>query len=198
MKLNLNDESIKENGSGNGFDPNKIFGYSVITNNTITSTLDNVILEDVITPTPGESWVDFNFKDSLGNTYRMREFEIDSGNENAEKRQANQIKRLKHMVTKFVAPGTQLPAAETFTDLCVSIKQLLAVSNVSSTPIRLKLVFNDKGYLSIPKYVPFMEPMSVTETTLKLDPGFDKLEKERPTDPAKAVFAEGDDDDLPF
>ena len=194
--LNLNDDSIKTEG-GN-FDPSKIFGYEVVADNVITSLLENVIIAgfDKGTSSTGSAFWDIQLQDSKGNTYNLREFDIDQTREHWEKKQASQLKRLKHVLSKFVPEGTPLPQAATFPELWTGVQQLLTTNACNTKPVRLKLVYNNKGYLATPPYVPFMELASVPveQTGLKLNPDFDTLirpQADKPAATAGAAPAEG-------
>lgn len=198
--LNLNDDAILENGSSSNFNPDKIFGYEVVNNDEIVKTLDNVLIEGFhVEQSDKGTYFDIVLKDSKGNTTNIREYEPDSNRDDFEKKKKSQLTRLKHIVTKFTPEGTQLPSANTFPELWQGVQQLLGQNQCNSKPVRLKLVYNDKGYLSVPKYVPFMELMSVSpdSTGLKLDPGFDNLIRQKPDSPKTAAVG-AEEDDLPF
>ena len=119
----------------------------------------------------------------------MREYDIDKTRGDWEKKQANQLKRLKHILSKFVPEGTPLPSAATFPELWTAIEGLMKANQCNTKPIRLKLTYNDKGYLSIPKYVPFMESMTVaaTATKLQLKGDFEELVRPQADKPADVM-----------
>ena len=192
--LNLNDETIKSEGGS--FDSSKIFGYSVVEKvddrDTIVRTLDNVLVTgfDTGTPSVGNEFWDVKLKDEKGNEYNMREYDVDTTREYWEKKQASQLKRLKHLLSKFVPEGTDLPQAKTFPELWKAVQTLLMQSQCNTKPMRLKLVYNDKGYLTTPAYVPYLEPMTVAgeQSKLKLNANFDTLIRPQKDD-AGAKFA---------
>jgi hypothetical protein len=198
--LNLNDDSIKSEG-GSSFDPSKIFGMSVVENNVITDTVENVIIGgfDKGTTSTGNAYWDIQLQDSNGNTYNLREFDIDTTREGWEKKQTSQLKRLKHVLSKFVPEGTALPQAATFPELWEGVQKLLVGNQANTKPIRLKMIFNNKGYLSTPAYVPYMELMSVPkeQSRLKLDSSFDTLERPQADKPTEAPAASSTED-VPF
>ena len=201
MKLNLNDESVLADGTGNKFDPSKIFGYSIISGNTIIDTVEQTILSgiEVGVLDDGTNYCDFKWSDAVGNTYNMREFEIDPNFGDPEKKLKSQITRLKHIVTKFIPEGTSLPEADTFVELCNGIKSLMASHSANTKPMRLKMVFNNKGYLTTPKYVPFVESMSVVKSESKLSlTDFDQLHKPTADNVVDKVDETAITDDLPF
>jgi len=201
--LNLNDDAIKSEGGS--FDPSKIFGYSVVEKvdgvDTIVRTLDNVVIAgfNQAVSAQGSNFWDIQLKDINGNETNMREYDIDKTRDNWEKKQASQLKRLKHILSKFVPEGTALPQAATFPELWTAIEGLMKTHQCNTKPVRLKLIYNDKGYLEVPKYVPFMESMTVAATgsKLQLKGDFDSLV--RPSaDKPEAAMAETSDQPLPF
>ena len=80
----------------------------------------------------------------------------------------------------------------------------MKANQCNTKPIRLKLIYNNAGYLTVPAYVPFMEPMTVdaNQTKLKLNPDFDNLKRPSKDEPAAAMGetagAAGGGSDLPF
>lgn len=202
--LNLNDDGIKSEGSGGNFDPSKIFGFSVIEDNQIVKTLDGVLISgfDTGVSNSGSKFFDIKLTDSNGNESNMREYEPDSSRQDYAKKCKSQQTRLKHILTKYVPEGTALPAAATFPELWEAIKGLLIANSCNTKPMRLKLVYNAKGFLTVPPYVPFLESMNVpaAETKLNLNPGFDTLSRPQADAPAPAMAdaAAAGDDDLPF
>jgi hypothetical protein len=194
--LNLNDESIRTEG-GN-FDPSKIFGYDVVEKvdnvDTITSLLEGVVISgfgEIGTSSTGSKFWDIQLTDSKGNTYNLREFDIDQAREGWEKKQASQLKRLKHVLSKFVPEGTPLPQAADFPALWLGVQALLTANACNTKPVRLKLIYNNKGYLATPAYVPFMELASVPveQSGLKLNPDFDTLIRPQADKPAGGAAA---------
>ena len=204
--IDLNNDEIKAEGKSGNFDPSKIFGYSVVEDNTIIKTLDNVMVSgfEIAATDGGAKFFDIKLKDSNGNETNMREYEPDSTRDDFAKKSKSQMTRLKHVVTKFVPEGTVLPAVATFPELWEAVKQLLITNQCNTKPVRVKLVYNDKGFLSIPKYVPFLESMTIpaADSKLNLNPGFDNLSRPQADKPEAAMAGAGastdDGDDLPF
>lgn len=203
--LNLNDESIKSEGGS--FDSTKIFGYSVVEKvngkDTIVRTLDNALVvgfNQGVSANGSKFW-DLQMKDQNGNENNIREYDVDMSRDGWQKKQASQLKRLKHILSKFVPEGTPLPQAQTFPELWTAIENLLKQYQCNTKPMRLKLVYNDKGYLAVPAYVPFLEPMTVAaeQSKLSLNPNFDVLERPSKEDPEDAFSTpETADAGIPF
>jgi len=203
--LDLNEEGIKSEGGGKGFDSSKIFGYSVVEDNTIMRTLDNVMVSGFEhgASASGSAFFDIKLKDFNGNETNMREYDIDKTRGDWEKKQKSQLTRLKHIVTKFTPVGTALPTAAAFPELWKGIEALLIANQCNTKPMRLKLCYNDKGFLTVPKYVPFLEQMSIAaaDSKLNLNPGFDTLTRpsaDKPSAVMSAAVGTGAEDDLPF
>lgn len=205
--LDLNNDEIKEEGSSGSFDPSKIFGFSVIEDNVIVKTLEGVLVSgfDTGESSTGSKYFDIKLTDSNGNESNMREYEPDASRDDYARKCKSQQTRLKHILTKFVPEGTALPAAATFPELWDGIKNMLTVNACNTKPVRLKLVYNNKGFLTVPPYVPFMELMSVptADSKLNLNPGFDALTRPEADTPQEmmtdASTDESDEsDDLPF
>lgn len=201
--FDLNDKAIEAEGKESNFDPSKIFGYTqIVKDDTIIDTVENVILSGIELGAleNGTNYCDFNWTDGNANVYRMREFEVDPNFGNPAKKLESQLKRFKHIVTKYLPEGSSLPAANTFVELATAVKATLAQANANTKPMRLKMIYNDKGYLTTPKYVPFVESTTVpkADTKLKLT-DFDQLDRPK-KDTGAAVDAAADtgDDGLPF
>ena len=197
--LNLNDDTIKTEGGS--FDPSKIFGYEIVDNNVIKTTVENVVISGfgtIETTTTGNKYWDIKFKDTKGNETNYREFDIDMTRDGWEKKQKSQLSRLKHVLTKFVPEGTNLPNCSTFPELWAAVQALLIANQCNTKPFRLKMIYNDKGFLTIPAYVPFMESMTVAkeQSGLKLT-DFDTLVRPSADKPA-APSAAATTVDIPF
>lgn len=202
--LNLNDDKIKSEG-GN-FDSSKIFGYEVVEKvdgvDTIVKTVKNAVIAGFnqgIAANGSKFW-DLQVKDSKGNENNIREYDIDTTRPDSAKKVESQLKRLKHILSKFVPEGTPLPQAQTFPELWTAIENLLRQHQANTKPFRLKLVYNDKGYLTVPKYVPFIESMSIPEeqSKLKLDPKFDAVVRPSQDNAEDMMTMPSAAEDVPF
>ena len=129
--------------------------------------------------------------------------------EKLENKQANQIKRIKHIVTKFISEDVFVFEAADFKGFCETTIKLLG-SSYAGKKVRLKVVYSFNNYTSLPNYVPFIESMSVPKDKSKLEIlSIDKMERsqadvERPQTNPFEGDSEGDmnkndgSDDLPF
>lgn len=125
----------------------------------------------------------------------------------------NQIKRFKHIITKYVAKEKfEGFTANGFEDFVNKSKQILGNSYVG-VKVRLKVTLNNTNYTSLPNYTPFIELMSVpkAESVLSINTAMDKMVKDKadvePTtnsNPFAAVKGETwpteitSEDDMPF
>jgi len=124
-------------------------------------------------------------------------------------KQANQIKRVKHIVTKYISEDAYTFEAADFKGFCESTITLLGQSYVGKK-VRLKVVYSFNNYTSLPNYVPFIETMDIPTEKTKLEIlSIDKMVKtqadvERPQNgnPFEAPTTDKDstdaDTDLPF
>lgn len=95
-----------------------------------------------------------------------------------ENKRANQIKRLKHIATKFVTEDEFTIEAATFEAFCNSVIRILK-GKFEGKKVRIKVVYSDKNFTSLPKYVPFIERMDVEKSTLEIL-SIDKMTKDSP------------------
>jgi hypothetical protein len=146
----------------------------------------NVALKDVTleTASNGNPYLKFHFEGEKGEQVAHTEWPIDPSKENAEKKIKNFLIRIKHICTKFVPEDAVNINAADFEGFANQVIALLK-PNLNKTKVRLKLIYNYKNYVSVPAYVPFIESMAVSEekTRLKIDPNFDKMEKEEGDNP---------------
>lgn len=92
----------------------------------------------------------------------------------------NQIKRVKHIVTKFISEDTYNVTASTFKEFCEKTIALVGSSYVGKK-VRIKVVYSNNNYTSLPNYVPFIESMSVPKEQSKLEIlSIDKMVKDKP------------------
>ena len=172
---------------------------------------ESVTLKDISleTASNGNPYLKFHFEGEKGEQVAHTEWPIDSSDQNFEKKVKNFLIRIKHICTKFVPAEAVNITAPTFEEFANKVIAMVK-PNLHKTKVRIKLVYNYKNFVSIPKYVPFIEAMSVTseKSRLKMDPGFDKMEKEEgdnpqlgtgsaPT-PPPTTGGGAPDDDMPF
>ena len=122
--------------------------------------MTNVSVE---TASNGNSFLKFSFTDSEGANLSHLEWPIDTANEGWEKKMTSQMKRVKHIMTKFLAEDKVTINAQDFDGFCNQVIALLGNSYVGKK-LRMKTVYSDKSRLNITS--------------------FDKMEKDEADNPA--------------
>jgi len=115
-----------------------------------------------------------------GNDYMVFTFEKDGKNvsltewapsdadpEKLENKTFNQIKRVKHIVTKFISDEQFVFEVKDFKSFCENTMRILGKNYVNKA-VRIKVVYNNSNYTSLPKYTPFIEKMEVPKEKSKL------------------------------
>lgn len=174
----------------------KLFELGISEDNEMT----NVSVE---TASNGNKFLKFSFTSSDGGNLSHLEWPIDSAVEGWEKKLTSQMKRVKHIMTKFLAEDKCMITANDFDGFCNQVIALLGNSYVGKK-LRVKTVYSYNNYISIPKYVPFLEDMSVEKTKLNIS-SFDKMEKDEADNPSalnsnafNSAATEPAESDLPF
>lgn len=92
----------------------------------------------------------------------------------------NQIKRVKHIVTKFISDEKYDVTANDFKEFCDKTIALLGTS-YKGTQVRVKVVYSNSNFTALPNYVPFIESMDVPKANSTLEIlSIDKMVKDRP------------------
>ena len=184
-------------------------GPGIVENNTLETI-------ELLEASNGNKYMKFSFKNiDTGAQLSRLEWELSEEGQEADKiakKFNNQLKRLKHIVTKFYPK--EIPSYKTFEglvgtvtsfdDMATKIINLLNKVIIGET-VRLKVVYNYKDQLSLPEYVPFIELMKVPKDKSKLTiTNFDKTVKEgvttdNPQDLTNTTSTvKVESDDLPF
>ena len=167
---------------------------------------ENVEMTDVAmdVATNGNSYLKYVFTAEDGSMVSHFEWPIDQNSEGWEKRLQSQMKRVKHILTKFLAEEDVEITADSFETFGKQIIAKLGNSYVGKK-LRVKTIYSYNNYVSIPKYVPFMEHMDVEKSRLTIT-DFDKMEKDEPENPqnlttnvsGNGTSTEPAESDLPF
>jgi len=102
----------------------------------------------------------------------------DEDDERLENKTKNQIKRVKHIVTKFIPEDKYVFSVTDFKSFCENTINLLG-ETYKGKKVRIKVIYSFNNYTSLPRYVPFIELMSVDKTKLEIL-SIDKMKKEIP------------------
>ena len=104
----------------------------------------------------------------------------DEDPEKLENKTKNQVKRVKHIVTKYIPDEKYVIKNADFKSFCEFTIQLLGNAYIGKL-VRLKVIYSFNNYTSLPNYVPFIESMDVTIDKSCLEMlSIDKLTKDRP------------------
>ena len=150
-----------------------------------TSFLDVGIHEDVElvgieykTSSEGNDFMVFTFEKD-GKQVTLTEWTPkDVDTERLESKTKNQIKRVKHIVTKFIPEDQYVFNATDFKSFCENTIKLLGTSYVGKK-VRIKVIYSWNNYTTLPPYTPFIEQMSVAKANTKLELlSIDKLVKD--------------------
>jgi hypothetical protein len=131
----------------------------------------------------GKKFAAFHFIDDKNETLIHTEWEpFDVDETKLANKTENQIKRFKHIITKYV-PKEKFEGftAQGFEDFVTKSKQILGNKYVG-VKVRLKVTLNNSNYTSLPNYTPFIELMSVpkTDSVLNINTAMDKMVKDKP------------------
>lgn len=178
---------------------------------------DNVTLSNVeVTKSPtGKDFIRFTFSDADGKTAEMTEWKNEKSmyvktDAELQKEDDRQFGRIMQIIKCYIS---EVPDVElnSFVDMISWVKTTLDGVN-KDTKLRLKVVYDNKGFIRVSKNGIFVEPMTVQESrivltgrdkTIRPDIPVDKEETPK-TDPLSAVNdatpadETNSDDDLPF
>jgi hypothetical protein len=151
----------------------------------------------------GNDYMLFTF--TKGNSiFNHTEYESrDNDPEKLISKKANQIKRVKHIVTKFISEEVYDVTATSYKEFYEKTVTLLK-DNYKNVKVRIKIVLNNNNYTTLPNYTPFIERMDVPKDKTKLDIyTIDKMQKdladsETPTVENPFVAKNNQPDELPF
>lgn len=128
----------------------------------------------------GNKFAAFHFVNDKGEVLVHTEYEpSDEDQEKLDNKTLNQIKRFKHIITKFVPDEKFIFEASDFKSFVEKSIQILGTSYVGKK-LRIKVVLNSNDYTTLPNYVPFIENMEVAKSKLSINTAMDKVVKGRP------------------
>jgi hypothetical protein len=131
----------------------------------------------------GKKFAAFHFINDKNETLIHTEWEpFDENEEKLANKTNNQIKRFKHIITKYV-PKEKFEGftANGFEDFVNKTIKILGKTYVG-VKVRLKVTLNNANFTSLPNYIPFIELMSVpkADSFLSINTAMDKMMKDRP------------------
>jgi hypothetical protein len=122
----------------------------------------------------------FYFKDSKGKELSHTEWKpVDQDAERTKSKITNQLRRVKHIATKFVTEDEFIFEAENFKQFSEKVVSILK-DKFQGKKVRIKAVYSYNNYVSLPNYLPFIESMSIPKIKSKLEiSSIDKMTRER-------------------
>jgi hypothetical protein len=162
----------------------------------------------------GSEFIAFHFINKEGQTFIHTEWVPKSDDpEVLIKKNANLVKRLRHIGKKFVDENLLKFKVETFEQLATKFISIIG-NNYQNKLFRCKVIYNNKNFTTFPNYIPFIESMDIPKESSKLKiSGDDKVVKSKadtvtvnsqnpfmvssPTD-VDDVHSPGDVNELPF
>jgi len=130
-------------------------------------------------------FIEFSFLNDEGQSFIHTEYvPTDEDVEKRNKKTANQIKRVRHILTKIVNEDLIKFKVETFKQFAEKVIEIVG-DNYKDKLFRVKIVYNDRNYTTFPNYVPFIEKMEVEKDKSRLSiSGDDKVVKTK-SDPIR-------------
>lgn len=174
---------------------------------------ENIILKEVSAEKSpqGKDFLRVTFENEAGQTAEFVEWKNEKNmwiktDEDLQNKDNLQFGRILQLVNCFTtAPDVEL---NSFVDMINWVKSTVTPFIPTKKKLRLKVIYDKKGYTQVSKYGTYVEPMDVAESQIKLFKN-DLLERpvkadvEKPADPLAATIAdtpvtENKTDDLPF
>lgn len=156
--------------------------------NSNTNFIDTGIHENVemtnieykISPN-GNKMIVFSFAAPTGETLTHTEWEPKDNDPEKEKaKQLNQIQRIKQIAVSVIPENEFVIEAKDFEEFCRKTQFIIGNRYVGKK-LRIKVVYNNGGYTSLPNYGYFIEPMSVPQEKSKLKIiSIDRMTRETP------------------
>jgi hypothetical protein len=116
----------------------------------------------------GNEFLSFSFKDEDGKTLTHTEWKpTDLDPMVLQNKILNQMKRVRHIATKFVSNTEFTFTSNSFEDFSKKVISILE-NKFTGVKIRCKVVYNNSNFTTLPNYIPFMELMSIPKENTKL------------------------------
>ena len=174
---------------------------------------ENITLKEVSAEKSpqGKDFLRVTFENEAGQTAEFTEWKNEKNmwiktDDDLQNKDNLQFGRILQLVNCFTtAPDVEL---NSFVDMINWVKSTVTPFISTKKKLRLKVIYDKKGYTQVSKYGTYVEPMDVIESQIKLFKN-DLLERpvkadvEKPADPLAATMAdtpvtENKTDDLPF
>jgi len=111
----------------------------------------------------------FSFKNVRGQTLDHTEWEPSDVEETRlNQKITNQIKRIKHIAKRYMPEDTFDISTDSFENFALKTIQLFG-DKYKGVKVRIKVVYSNSNYTSLPNYVPFIESMDISKEESKLE-----------------------------
>ena len=134
---------------------------------------ENITLKEVnVNKSPnGHDFIEIIFENEQGQTASMTEWKNEKNmwiktDEDLQNRDNQQFGRLLQIIDAVNGSHTEFEGSS-FAEMINWVKQQLEVVQLA-TPLRLKVVYDKKGFTKVSTLGIFVEPMSITESQIKL------------------------------
>jgi hypothetical protein len=131
----------------------------------------------------GKKFAAFHFLNSKNEVLIHTEWEpFDENEGKLANKTVNQIKRFKHIITKYVPKENyENFTVNNFKEFVEKSIQILGKSYVGKR-VRLKVTLNNANFTSLPNYTPFIESMDTPKdkSVLSINTAMDKMVKDKP------------------
>lgn len=134
----------------------------------------------------GNNFIAFTFTDPDGRVLTKTEWEPTGQEDDVlMKKIHNQAKRIKHIMTKYMAmEHTKIEYdTEQWVKYASTVKAKLDAVK-GTTKVRIKAVYGNQNYVTLPNYLPFIERMDVEKTELAIQT-IDKVTRDVPDTEAR-------------
>ena len=129
----------------------------------------------------GNKFATIHFVNEKGEVLVHTEFEPSGDNQEiVENKTLNQMKRFKHILTKIVPEEDTIFEVDNFESYIKKCVEVIG-NKYKGLKFRLKVTLNNKGYTSLPNYVPFLETMDIekSKSRLSINTAMDKMVREK-------------------
>ena len=156
----------------------------------------------------GNQFIAFYFKDEQGRELSHTEWEPkDDDVEKLASKTKNVMRRIGHIAVRFITKDEFYTIkADNFKEFALAVIAKLE-GKYQGAKLRIKAIYNYNNYVTLPRYLPFIENMSTTKEDSKLEIiTIDKVKRDLPDSeiPVENPFAEKEgttdtnQEDLPF
>lgn len=140
--------------------------------------------------------LEMDFTQPNGGVVKHTEFGASDAFGNVEEQEARISRRLKHIATKIIPEDKYvIPECESWDEFAQTWVDLIGDA-YKGKKFRMLFIYGSKGYVNLPMFAPFIEPMEVSPTKLTLSE-YNRARLTRPEQAKPDVDPEISDDIVP-